>query len=142
MSLPKRRFMQQLSDLLSTGIFFRGTILSGHIVILLCRASILHHPGGLHKTWDCLLKQARRYSERYLRAFECLYNCKAFRCNTRYVILVFIAFLFIMDSTVRFRYYTISQSFTKHLQYLFPIFPPLTNKEYRRLLSLIRNKLI
>ena len=24
-------------------------------VILLCGASILHHAGGLHKTWDCLV---------------------------------------------------------------------------------------
>ena len=24
------------------------------MVILLCSASILHHPGGLHKTWDGL----------------------------------------------------------------------------------------
>ena len=46
--------LQQLTDLLSTGIFFRGTILSGHMVNLLCGASILHHTGGLHKTWDSL----------------------------------------------------------------------------------------
>ena len=61
---------------------------------------------------------------------------------TRYVILVFIAFLFIMDSTVLFRCYTIPQSFTKNLQKLFSVFPPLTNKDYSCLLSFIRNKLI
>lgn len=37
---------------------------------------------------------------------------------------------------------SISQSFTKQLQYLFSIFPPLTNKECRCLLSFIRNKFI
>lgn len=36
------------------GIFFRGTILSGHMVYLLCGASILDHAGGLHKVWDSL----------------------------------------------------------------------------------------
>lgn len=46
--------LQQLADLLSPSIFFRGAILSGYIVNLLCGASILHHAGGLHIVWDCL----------------------------------------------------------------------------------------
>ena len=46
--------LQQLSDLLSSGVFFRGTILSSHMLYLLCAASILHHVGGLHKIWDSL----------------------------------------------------------------------------------------
>ena len=50
--------LQQLTDLFSPGIFFRGAIFSGHMVILLCGASILHHAGGLHKTWDSLKKDA------------------------------------------------------------------------------------
>src|SRR5699024_6213340 len=55
--------LQQLSDLLSTGIFFRGAILSGHILFLLCGASILHHAGGLHKLWDGLYGYSIRASE-------------------------------------------------------------------------------
>ena len=43
-----------LTDLLSTGIFFRGSILSSHMVYLLCDASILHLAGGLHKIWGGL----------------------------------------------------------------------------------------
>ena len=61
--------LQQLTDLLSTGIFFRGAILSGHMVNLLCGASILHHTGGLHKTWDSLDVSSvfiRRDSFKYL----------------------------------------------------------------------------
>ena len=46
--------LQQLADLLSTGIFFLGAVLSGHMVNLLCGTSILHHAGGLHKLWDGL----------------------------------------------------------------------------------------
>ena len=46
--------LQQLTDLFPTRIFFRGAILSGHMVILLCAASILHHTAGLHKVWDSL----------------------------------------------------------------------------------------
>ena len=46
--------LQQLTDLLSTGVFFLGAILSGHMLNLLFDASILHHPGGLHKAWDSL----------------------------------------------------------------------------------------
>ena len=46
--------LQQLTDLFSTGIFFRGTVLSGHMVFLLCGASILHRSGALHKTLDSL----------------------------------------------------------------------------------------
>ena len=37
---------------------------------------------------------------------------------------------------------SISQSFTKQLQYLFSIFPPLTNKDCRYFLFFIRNKFI
>ena len=37
---------------------------------------------------------------------------------------------------------SISKSFTKHFQYFFSVFPPLTNKEHRCLLSFIRNKFI
>ena len=46
--------LQQLTDLLSPGLFFRGTVLSGHVFYLLCDASFLHLMGGLHKVWDGL----------------------------------------------------------------------------------------
>ena len=39
---------------LSPGIFLWGAILSGHMLNLLCGASILHLTGGLHKSWDRL----------------------------------------------------------------------------------------
>src|SRR5699024_6191209 len=46
--------LQKFSDFLSTGIFFRAAILSGHMLILLYDASILHLSGSLHKLWDSL----------------------------------------------------------------------------------------
>ena len=42
------------NTLVRPDLFFRGTILSGHMYNLLCGAYILHHTGGLHKTWDSL----------------------------------------------------------------------------------------
>src|SRR5699024_7551000 len=69
--------LQQLTDLLSTGIFFRGTILSGHMVILLCAASILHHSGGLHKAWDSLLPLSP-----FFKSFKC------FICNLQLMIFI------------------------------------------------------
>src|SRR5699024_4616491 len=47
--------LQKFSDLLSTGVFFRGAVLSGHMLILLYDASILHLSGSLHKLWDSLV---------------------------------------------------------------------------------------
>ena len=46
--------LNQFTDFFSADVFFRGAILSGHIVNLLCDASILQHAGGLHKDWDSL----------------------------------------------------------------------------------------
>ena len=46
--------LQKFTDFLSTGIFFRAAILSGHMLILLYDASILHLSGSLHKLWDSL----------------------------------------------------------------------------------------
>src|SRR5699024_4231027 len=46
--------LQKFSDLLSTGVFFLGAVLSGHMLILLYDASILHLSGSLHKLWDSL----------------------------------------------------------------------------------------
>src|SRR5699024_4831392 len=42
-------YLQQLADLLPSRVFFRGTVLSGYLLYLLCDASILHLMGGLHK---------------------------------------------------------------------------------------------
>ena len=42
--------LQKFSDSLPTNTFFRGTILSSHMIIFLYDASILHHTGSLHKT--------------------------------------------------------------------------------------------
>src|SRR5699024_6157824 len=47
--------LQKFSDLLSTGVLFRGAVLSGHMLILLYDASILHLSGSLHKLWDSLV---------------------------------------------------------------------------------------
>ena len=48
--------LQQFMDLCSTGVFFRASILSGHIFFLHPDASILHLSGGLHNYWDGLAK--------------------------------------------------------------------------------------
>src|SRR5699024_2801521 len=50
--------LQKFTDFLSTGIFFRAAILSGHMLILLYDASILHLSGSLHKLWDSLFHRA------------------------------------------------------------------------------------
>lgn len=47
--------LQQFTDFCSTGVFFRASILSGHIFFLHPDASILHLSGGLHNYWDGLL---------------------------------------------------------------------------------------
>lgn len=48
--------LQQFTDFCSTGVFFRASILSGHIFFLHPDASILHLSGGLHNYWDGLMK--------------------------------------------------------------------------------------
>ena len=46
--------LQQFTDFCSTGVFFRASILSGHIFFLHPDASILHLSGDLHNYWDGL----------------------------------------------------------------------------------------
>ena len=46
--------LQQFTDFCSTGVFFRASILSGHIFFLHPDASILHLSGGSHNYWDGL----------------------------------------------------------------------------------------
>ena len=51
--------LQQFTDFCSTGVFFRASILSGHIFFLHPDASILHLSGGLRNYWDGLQKKKK-----------------------------------------------------------------------------------
>ena len=61
--------LQQFTDFCSTGVFFRASILSGHIFFLHPDASILHLSGGLHNYWDGLAEKHVGLHLEYHRAF-------------------------------------------------------------------------